>query len=81
MFASNQIQKDGVGEARCAHHTRLCFSMPDSTVRVAGTYLIVSEANTGSKGAVSFHVEHVLFEDQVKHLKKSNLWCVSDSRR
>ena len=45
-----------------------------------GTYLLCSSSDTdyqtasGEKGRVTMNVDYVLFELQVKHLKKRNLW-------
>ncbi|CAK4613297.1 hypothetical protein LEN26_006800 [Aphanomyces euteiches] len=39
-----------------------------------GDYLIVAGATGKSKGAVNYIVEHILYKDQIKHLKKKNVW-------
>lgn len=47
-----------------------------------GDHLIVSGAShdfltaAGDKGKVRFMVEHILYKDQVKHLKAQGLWYV-----
>lgn len=47
-----------------------------------GDHLIVSGTShdfltaAGDKGKVRFMVEHILYKDQVKHLKAEGLWCV-----
>ena len=48
--------------------------------RATGDFLIVSSAShdfitaAGDKGKVKFMVEHILYRDQVKHLKERDLW-------
>lgn len=48
-----------------------------------GDFLIVSGATgdfttaEGKKGAVKYMIEHILYKDQVKHLKQKGLWPVS----
>lgn len=45
-----------------------------------GDYLIVSGAShdfqtaAGNTGKVKFMVEHILYKDQVKHLKEQGFW-------
>ncbi|ETW06673.1 hypothetical protein H310_02855 [Aphanomyces invadans] len=39
-----------------------------------GDFLIVAAAHGAHKGAVNYSVEHILYKDQIKHLKKENLW-------
>lgn len=63
-----------------------CVSYERCMIR-AGDFLIVAssdEAVTGKKKkktAVSSNVEHILYKDQIKHLKSANLWCVVGIRR
>ncbi|KAF0701122.1 Aste57867_8419 [Aphanomyces stellatus] len=39
-----------------------------------GDYLIVGETTGDKKGAVNYMVEHILYKEQIKHLKKKDLW-------
>ena len=51
-----------------------------------GTYLLCSSSDTdyqtatGEKGRVTMNVDYVLFERQVKHLQKKNMWPVGWSK-